>query len=71
VKLKKIIGLNLGEKTFEPMPGRAMKSYVVVPQAFYCNDELFREWLELSFGYSSSLPPKRSKAPERRERKPI
>jgi TfoX/Sxy family transcriptional regulator of competence genes len=59
--LKKIVELNLGVKPFEPMPGRIMKGYVVLPQSFYCNDKLFDEWLEHSFKFASSLPPKKPK----------
>ncbi len=46
---------------FEPMPGRAMKGYVVLPKSFYTNDSLFEEWLGKSINYVSSLPPKKRK----------
>jgi hypothetical protein len=46
---------------FEPMPGRAMKGYVVLPKTIYSDDKLFAEWLDKSIDYASSLPPKRSK----------
>ncbi len=62
VDLKKIIEFDLGVKPFEPMPGRAMKGYVVLPQSFYCNDKLLEEWLERSLKFASSLPPKKAKA---------
>ncbi len=61
IDLKKIIGLDLGVKLFEPMPGRPMKGYVVLPQSFYCNDKLLGGWLERSFKFASSLPPKKHK----------
>jgi TfoX/Sxy family transcriptional regulator of competence genes len=60
--LKEIIELDLGVELFEPMPGRAMKGYVVIPQSFYCNSTLFDEWLERSYRFVSSLPPKQHKA---------
>ena len=43
---------------FEPMPGRAMKGYVVLPKAIYSDDKLFAEYLDKSIKYVSSLPPK-------------
>ncbi len=61
IDIKKIFELNLGVTLFEPMPGRPMKGYVVLPQSFYCNDKLFGEWLERSLKFASSLPPKQSK----------
>ncbi len=61
---EKIVGLNLGVKVFEPVPGRAMKGFVVLPQSFYCNEKLFGEWLEHSYKFASSLPPKQRKSKE-------
>ena len=43
---------------FEPMPGRAMKGYVVLPKPIYSDDKLFAEYLDKSIKYVSSLPPK-------------
>ncbi len=59
--VEKITQLNLGVRAFEPMPGRPMKGYVVLPQPFFCNDKLFGEWLENSYKYALSLPPKKAK----------
>ena len=47
--------------SFEPMPGRIMKGYIVLPKAVYSDDELFAEWLDKSINYASSLPPKNEK----------
>ena len=47
--------------TFEPMPGRAMKGYVVLPKPVYSDDKLFGEWLDKSINYVSTLPPKKEK----------
>ena len=60
--IKKLTEMNLGVTVFEPMLGRAMKGYVVVPKSFYSNEKLFHEWLNNSFKYVSSLPPKKPKA---------
>ena len=46
---------------FEPMPGRAMKGYVVLPKTVYLDNKLFSEWLDKSIKYVSSLPEKGKK----------
>jgi hypothetical protein len=46
---------------FEPMPGRAMKGYVVLPKSVYSDDQLFGEWLDKSIMFVSLLPPKKKK----------
>ena len=46
---------------FEPMPGRAMKGYVVLPKTIYLDNKLFSEWLDKSIKYVSSLPEKGKK----------
>lgn len=43
---------------FEPRPGRPMKEYVVLLQPIYQYPAVFKEWLDRSFNYASSLPPK-------------
>lgn len=49
----------LGAKTFEPMPGRPMHEYVVVPDAILKSDAQLTAWLSKAFEYCRSLPPKR------------
>ena len=46
-------------KSLEPMPGRPMEEYVVIPKPLYTNRAFFDEWLEKSVEYTSSLPPKK------------
>ncbi len=46
---------------FEPMAGRPMKEYVALPESLYSDSTTLREWLDRSFGYASSLPPRASK----------
>ncbi len=60
-EIKKLTEMNLAATPFEPVHGRSMKGYVVVPQFFYSNEKLFDEWLKKSFKYASSLPPKKPK----------
>jgi TfoX/Sxy family transcriptional regulator of competence genes len=46
---------------FEPIKGRIMKEYLILPGALYNDTEKFQEWLNRSFQYVSSLPPKKQK----------
>lgn len=50
-----------GAKQFEPMPGRVMREYVVVPKVLLNAPEQLRTWVEKSLDYVSSLPPKAKK----------
>lgn len=43
---------------FEPMEGRKMKEYVVIPETIINDSEAMGMWLNLSFRFTSSLPPK-------------
>ena len=52
-------------RPFEPMPGRAMKEYVVLPKSLYSDKKSFSKWLNKSMKYVSSLPQKE----KRREKK--
>ncbi|HEY9206556.1 MAG TPA: TfoX/Sxy family protein [Candidatus Methanoperedens sp.] len=58
---EKIISENDEVVPFEPVKGRIMKEYVVLPDSLYSNPEKFREWLDSSFRYVSSLPPGKTK----------
>jgi TfoX/Sxy family transcriptional regulator of competence genes len=51
-----------GAAVFEPVPGRPMKEYVVVPPNVLADDAAVRGWLRDSMDYVSSLPPKQKKA---------
>jgi TfoX/Sxy family transcriptional regulator of competence genes len=46
---------------FEPMPGREMKGYVILPKSLYSANSIFEEWLGKSIKYASALPAKKSK----------
>lgn len=43
---------------FEPMEGRKMKEYVVIPETILNDSGIMNKWLSLSFRFTSSLPPK-------------
>ncbi len=47
-----------GAALFEPMPGRAMREYVVVPPALYAATDELRGWFETGLRYVSALPSK-------------
>ncbi len=59
-------------KQFEPLPGRVMREYVVVPKILLDSPEQLRAWVEKSLAFVSSLPAKpkkvtgRSKKPSKR-----
>ncbi|HEX9016748.1 MAG TPA: TfoX/Sxy family protein [Chloroflexota bacterium] len=42
---------------FEPMEGRPMREYVLLPEALYSDSGTLREWIERSLGYASALVP--------------
>jgi TfoX/Sxy family transcriptional regulator of competence genes len=46
-------------EVFEPMPGKAMKEYVVLPEAWRKRRKKAEEWVERSFAWASGLPPKK------------
>jgi TfoX/Sxy family transcriptional regulator of competence genes len=50
-----------GAKQFEPMPGRVMREYVVVPKALLKAPGELRPWVEKSLAFVSSLPAKPKK----------
>ena len=58
---KKIISENDEVIQFEPLKGRVMKEYVILPDHLYNDPETFQELLNLSYKYVSSLPSKKAK----------
>jgi len=52
-----------GAHTFEPMPGRPMKEYVVVPPAWHADPKTLRAWIAKAITYGKSLPKKGTKKP--------
>jgi TfoX/Sxy family transcriptional regulator of competence genes len=47
-----------GARPFEPMPGRAMRGYVVVPPPVLTSSTRMHDWLTKAFAHAKSLPPK-------------
>ncbi|MDQ6947885.1 MAG: TfoX/Sxy family protein [Actinomycetota bacterium] len=50
----------VGGRVFEPMPGRPMKEYVVVPADVTKGPEV-EQWVRASYDYAHSLAPKKPK----------
>jgi TfoX/Sxy family transcriptional regulator of competence genes len=50
-----------GTQLFEPMPGRPMRGYVLVPRYVLKSPRLLREWLNKGMEYAKSLPAKKSR----------
>ncbi len=56
----------IGGAAFEPMAGRPMCEYVVVPEAIRETPAELSGWLERALAYTAGLPPKAAK-PKRRK----
>lgn len=50
-----------GGVPFEPMAGRVMKEYVVLPQAIVSRSATLVKWVRKSMAYAGALPPKKKK----------
>jgi len=50
-----------GGRPFEPMPGRPMREYLVVPEAVRESPSALRAWLTKAQAYAASLPPKKKR----------
>jgi len=49
-------------RPFEPMAGRVMKEYMLLPEDVYNNPEALHQWLRRGHVYALSLPPKQRKS---------
>jgi TfoX/Sxy family transcriptional regulator of competence genes len=50
-----------GGRVFEPMPGRPMRDYVLLPAAWRDDPKRVREWAARSLDHADELPPKKPK----------
>ncbi|HEV8403658.1 MAG TPA: TfoX/Sxy family protein [Candidatus Limnocylindrales bacterium] len=50
-----------GAHPFEPMPGRPMTGFVVLPAAVVDDDDAIRDWVGRAIAYGASRPAKTSK----------
>ena len=60
-----LLGLE-GAQRFEPMPGREMRGYALLPPAVIQNPAQLRGWLERAWMAALALPPKEAGARRRR-----
>ncbi|MFC2122848.1 TfoX/Sxy family protein [Bacteroidota bacterium] len=51
---------------FEPMAGHIMKEYIALPESLSGNNDILQEWLNRSYEYALSLPPKEPKRPRKK-----
>lgn len=62
--------IGAGGSVFEPMAGRPMKAYVVLPGAWRDEPDRIREWAARSLDHAEELPPKpKKKSQQPRKRK--
>jgi len=63
--LRAELDAEFGVRHFEPMPGRPMKAYFVMPEEVLEDEERFTQVLAAAYAFTSALPPK-----EKKPRKP-
>ena len=51
-----------GGRPFEPMPGRPMREYVVLPQAVLAERRALAGWVRRGIDYTATLPAKQAAA---------
>jgi len=57
---KELLGHN-GSRAFEPMPGRPMTGYIVVPKAWRKKPKELEDWVGRSLRWAAALPAKKPK----------
>lgn len=62
--------IGAGGSVFEPMAGRLMKGYVVLPGAWRDDPDRIREWAARSLDHAEELPPKEPKKKPTKPKKP-
>ncbi len=50
-----------GGEPFEPMPGRPMTGYTMLPDAWLRDAKLATRWIEIALEFGRALPPKQPK----------
>jgi TfoX/Sxy family transcriptional regulator of competence genes len=59
---REFLGKYKDAKQFEPMEGRPMKDYVVMPESVLVDSNATIEWMKRSYDFTASLPEKKPKA---------
>lgn len=57
--------LAIGATAFEPMPGRSMREYVVLPATVVDDAALLKEWVGQALAHVTAMPPKPAKGQKR------
>ncbi len=52
---------NRGSSVLEPMKGRPMKGYVLLPKVWWNEPGTLHQWISRSLNWACLLPPKKSK----------
>ncbi len=55
-----------GARPFEPMPGRPMREYVVVPPSMLADAAALDRWIARAVAYAGALPAKGKRKPSRK-----
>jgi TfoX/Sxy family transcriptional regulator of competence genes len=55
---RKVLLAKPGARIFEPMPGRPMTEYVVLPPGLVAKAPALRSWIFKAVAYTRALPPK-------------
>ena len=55
-----------GGGPFEPMPGRPMREYVILPLEWRDQPDRLRQWVARSHEHAEAMPPKQPKPPKKR-----
>jgi TfoX/Sxy family transcriptional regulator of competence genes len=58
-----------GARIFEPMAGRPMREYVVVPPSIVADQSSLRDWIDRAFQFVAAMPPKEPKQPKPAKKK--
>ena len=59
----------LGARPFEPMPGRASKTYLMLPDEILADEERLAEMLAEAIGFTDAMPAKERKPAKPRARR--
>jgi TfoX N-terminal domain len=59
-----------GSAQFEPMPGRPMTGFTLLPPSIIDDDQAIRAWVQRAIDYGATLPPKVPTATSKSKSKP-
>ena len=62
--------LAAGGALFEPMPGRPMRGYMLLPSVWRDEPDRVQEWVGRSLDWAEELPPKEPKRKQTKKRAP-